>query len=219
VAVEQAYAREVISVDLRVPAGAVDAMHATLDTREREHAAARHDDARRRYVVAHGALRAVLAARTGADARAITYRRQCAVCGSREHGRPELVHDGGPSFNLSHSGDVAVIAVATERVGVDVEVVRDRRYRDEVAHRIMRDDEFEEWSALPPADRTEAFLRTWTAKEAYLKHLGVGITRALRDVQPSGTTTWSGWPAGCVTTVAIGAAAPVTWERTAFVPG
>lgn len=218
-AVEQAHAREVIAVDLRVPAATVDAMHATLDAREREHAAARHDDARRRYVVAHGALRAVLAERTGADARTITYRRQCAVCGSREHGRPELVHDGELSFNLSHSGDVAVIAIAPERVGVDVEVVRDRRYRDEVARRIMRDDEFEAWSALAPADRTEAFLCAWTAKEAYLKHLGVGITRALRDVQPSGTTTWAGWPAGCVTTVAIGAAAAAAWERTAFAPG
>jgi 4'-phosphopantetheinyl transferase len=141
------------------------------------------------------------------------------VCGSHEHGRPSLSGGdltGAPSFSLSHSGDVAVVAVAAEPIGADVERVHPRRYLDAVARRVLRDDEFARWAALPETDRVVAFLRVWTAKEAYVKLLGVGITRALRDVDVTGAQTWAGWPAGCVTSVA--AAGPVNRARWAGVP-
>jgi 4'-phosphopantetheinyl transferase len=210
-------AREVIAVDLRQPPAVVDAFAATLDARERQDASARTGDARRRYVVAHGALRAVLAQRTGIEPAAIAFRRSCAVCGSHEHGKPAIANATGVEFSLSHSHDIAVVAVAPEPVGVDVELVRERPYDERVARRIMRADEFDAWCALTPDERPVAFLRVWTAKEAYLKLLGVGITRTLRDVQPTGTYTWAGWPEHCVTTVASAAGARDWASRTLVV--
>jgi 4'-phosphopantetheinyl transferase len=195
------------AVDLDQDARVVEELWPLLDAREHTHAAARRDDARRRYVVAHGELRRILASHTGTAPRAIAYAYLCGVCGSHEHGRPSLAtiagsNDAAPSFSLSHSGDVAVVAIAPEPVGVDVERVRPRRYLDAVARRVLRDDEFARWAARPEADRLDAFLRVWTAKEAYLKLLGVGITRALREVDVHDTQTWSAWPDGCVTSVA-----------------
>jgi 4'-phosphopantetheinyl transferase len=172
-----------------------------LDAREHAHSTARHDDARRRYVVAHGALRLVLGARVDGDPAALRFELTCAVCGSHEHGRPALAGDGGTSFSLSHSSDVAVVAIAPERVGVDVEVVRPRRYLDRVARRVLTDGELAQWVALPEHEQLAMFLRAWTAKEAYLKMLGVGLTRSLHDVPTHDATTWPDWPAGAITSV------------------
>jgi 4'-phosphopantetheinyl transferase len=208
--------REVVAIDLVQPPTAVDALFELLDERERVHAAARRgDDARRRYVVAHGALRTLLARRLGDEPAALRYRTVCAVCGSREHGRPELDGAGELSFSLSHSHDVAVVAVAPEPVGVDVEVVRERRYLDGVARRIMDDAAFATWSRLAdPGDQLVEFLATWTAKEAVSKRRGVGLARPLRDVDTTATTTWRDWPPGCITSVSP--AAPGDWPRTTF---
>jgi 4'-phosphopantetheinyl transferase len=212
--------RACYAVDLDRDARVVEELWPLLDARERAQADVRRDDARRRYVVAHGELRRVLAPHAGVAPAAIAYTYLCGVCGSHEHGRPSLaldaVRSAPPSFSLSHSGDVAVVAVADEPIGADVERVRPRRYLDAVARRVLRDDEFARWAALPETDRVVAFLRVWTAKEAYVKLLGVGITRALRDVDVTGAQTWAGWPTGCVTSVA--AAGPVNRARWAGVP-
>jgi 4'-phosphopantetheinyl transferase len=148
-------------------------------------------------------LRLLLGGHVGADPATLRFELTCAVCGSHEHGRPALADDGdgAPSFSLSHSGDVAVVAIAPERVGVDVEVVRPRRYLDRVARRVLTDGELAQWGALREPQQLAMFLRAWTAKEAYLKMLGVGLTRSLRDVPMHDATTWPDWPAGAVTSV------------------
>jgi 4'-phosphopantetheinyl transferase len=189
------------AIDLQQPVATVDRMSAFLDAREQAHATARRGDAVRRYVVAHGALRLVLGEQLGTDPRLLRFVQTCAVCGSQEHGRPALAGHDAPSFSLSHSADTAVVAVAPDRVGADVEVVRPRRYLDRVAQRTFTADEFTHWSDLPDEERLVAFLRAWTAKEAYLKMLGVGLTRALREVPTHDASTWLDWPPGAVTSV------------------
>jgi 4'-phosphopantetheinyl transferase len=192
------------AVDLDAEPAVVDWLAPFLDERERGHADARQGVARTRYVVAHGALRVLLAERLGTEPAAIQYRYSCAVCGSREHGRPEIAAArAGVSFSLSHSGDVGVVAIAPESVGVDVEVVRARRHGERVAERIMSVHDYARWRSLAAAERPRAFLREWTAKEAYLKLLGVGITRALRDVHAAPVRTWDDWPSGCVTSICV----------------
>jgi 4'-phosphopantetheinyl transferase len=203
--------RVCFAIDLRQPAVTIDWLSALLDAREHAHAAARRGDAVRRYVVAHGALRLLLAERLDTDPRALPFVQTCAVCGSHEHGRPPLALDGAPSFSLSHSSDVAVVAVSPETVGVDVEVVRPRRYLDRVAMRTVTDSEFAQWRALPEPEQLAAFLGAWTAKEAYLKMLGVGLTRNQRDVPMQDSTTWTDWPPGAITSVV--ATAPRRFER------
>jgi 4'-phosphopantetheinyl transferase len=88
--------------------------------------------------------------------------------------------------NVSHTTGLTVLAVAPVRVGIDVEVVRDRRYLDALARRSMTDAEFAEWHAA--ADPVRAFVQHWTRVEAYLKAVGTGVRGGLRTRPPDGWT-------------------------------
>jgi 4'-phosphopantetheinyl transferase len=199
---------DVWNVDLLQPISVVDAMRAWLDDDEIRAAASRRDDVlRNRYVVAHGAVRAILAARLGIEPGAVTISRSCARCGDPTHGRPELAGAGDLSFSLSHSESLALVAVVSgARVGVDVEIERPRSRLDALAARVLSAEEHAKWLDAEPPARVHAFLRLWTAKEAYLKAIGTGITQSLRDVprHPAGwTVTTIPSPPGTVASVAV----------------
>jgi 4'-phosphopantetheinyl transferase len=181
------------TIALTQPQAVVDALATTLDDGERGHAAARtRADALRRYVVAHGAVRHVLGEMLDVAPPALRFDRRCRHCGHPAHGKPSVA--GGPAFSLSHSGDVAVLAVSdVGEVGIDVEVRRARTRLDRLAARVLSDAELAQWAATPCSERLEHFLRAWTAKEAYLKALGLGLVRPLREVpvDPGGWTVHS----------------------------
>ena len=92
------------------------------------------------------------------------------------HGKPYLEHDDGLEFNLSHAGDLAMLAFSQGRaVGVDVES-RERGIRgEEIAFRFFSPDEQAQMRGLPAKDRPAAFLRGWTRKEAFIKGRGDSI--------------------------------------------
>jgi 4'-phosphopantetheinyl transferase len=163
------------------PREVVEALASTLDDREQAAATQRRRGTRDRYVVAHGATRAILGAALGEAPHDIAFGRRCVHCGDPDHGKP--VVDGAPSFSLSHSGAVGVLALSPANVGVDVETVRPRARLDRLARRVLDDAAFAEWGTQPDAERLTAFLRAWTAKEAYLKAVGLGLVRPLRTVR------------------------------------
>lgn len=102
------------------------------------------------------------------------------------HGRPALVAPEPPAgldFNLSHSSDVVVAAVAPTAVGVDVEARREIGLADRLARRFFAPDERDAVLGASGAERDFAFLRIWTQKEAWLKATGIGIGMALRAVE------------------------------------
>ena len=105
------------------------------------------------------------------------------------------------AFNLSHSADLAVLAIAHGRdinVGVDVEIPRsgDRQIDELVARHYFAAGEIRRLFALPANDRYAAFLRCWTRKEALLKALGGGLMLPLHDFE---VTLESRTPARIVT--------------------
>ncbi len=125
----------------------VDASPDSLSPEERERAARfRFDEHRCRWIAAHVALREILLKYTD-DVQFIL----------GENGKPSLA-GGGVHFNLSHSGDLAIVAVSDGDLGVDVEQIRDFDYE----------------SIMPAANREE-FFRAWTRKEARLKARGLGL--------------------------------------------
>jgi 4'-phosphopantetheinyl transferase len=203
-------------VDLLQPISVVDALRAWLDDDEIRAAASRRDDVlRNRYVVAHGAVRSILGARLGVEPGTVTISRRCPRCGDPAHGRPELPGTD-LSFSLSHSESLAMVAVvAGARVGVDVEVERPRSRLDALAARVLSAEEHAEWLDAEPPARVRAFLSLWTAKEAYLKAIGAGITRPLREVprHPEGWTVAAlPSPPGTVASVAVEGDAAVQVE-------
>ncbi|UBI35998.1 MULTISPECIES: 4'-phosphopantetheinyl transferase family protein [Streptomyces] len=151
---------------------------AVLDANERARAASFVRDLHRdRYVAAHLALRRLLGAYLGVAPEAVELVREPCPCCGAPHGRPAAA--GAPlHFNLSHAGDLALLAFADAPVGADVEEVQQASVVDSVG-RSLHPREVAELEALPPADRTTAFSRCWTRKEAYLKGTGTGLAERL----------------------------------------
>ncbi|MCO5090980.1 4'-phosphopantetheinyl transferase superfamily protein [Bosea sp. (in: a-proteobacteria)] len=122
------------------------------------------------FVAARSWLRQVLAAYTQVPAARLRF-------GETASGKPFLADgdaDRPVAFNLSHSGDLAIVAVtAGLAVGVDIERVRP--VPPDVAAACMTPAEAAALAALKPESRDEAFIRCWTRKEACLKATGAGL--------------------------------------------
>jgi 4'-phosphopantetheinyl transferase len=109
-----------------------------------------------------------------------------------QFGKPLI--DGGLHFNVSHSGDVALIAVSLAIVGIDVEMVDSRSASSAgILSAICHPTEIAALSPLPENIRRRLLFRLWTQKEAYLKAIGIGLRRSpchLRLVAVSTPASW-----------------------------
>ncbi len=124
---------------------------------------------RRRFVRARAGLRRILGAELGIAAHtlALTY---------GAHGKPALHGYPALHFNLSHSGERALLAISTQgEVGVDLEQLRERASVLPLAQRFLSEAESAYVAAAHGSARDHAFLRCWTRKEAVLKATGRGI--------------------------------------------
>lgn len=94
-------------------------------------------------------------------------------------GKPALA-DRGWHFNLSHSGRRALVAIARQPLGIDLEMLDKPGIDvDELVGLVCHPTEKAVIEALSAAERQRLFYRTWTRKEAYCKALGVGLQREL----------------------------------------
>jgi 4'-phosphopantetheinyl transferase len=152
-----------------------------LDADERERANRfRNERDRRRFVVAHGILRALLAGYAAvppAELRIL----------SGAHGKPHVGHahrGAALGFNIAHSGDLALLAFATGReLGVDLEEIDAGTTDPSLAERFFAPGERRSISARPPEERPRTFARLWTLKEAYMKATGLGMSQALNSFE------------------------------------
>jgi 4'-phosphopantetheinyl transferase len=139
----------------------------------------RRPEDRQRTLLGRGVLRLVLGAWLDRDPAALRF-------AAGPHGKPQLLHPGPsmpqgkpPQFNISHSGDLILLAfhVATP-VGVDVERQQpDLNWRP-IARRCLDPAQVESLLALPPAEAASAFVECWCALEAGIKAIGVGLAQA-----------------------------------------
>jgi 4'-phosphopantetheinyl transferase len=131
---------------------------------------------RRRYINAHVCLRQILHRYTAVPPDALQF-------GCGESGKPFLENGGyacSLGFNLSHSAELAVVAVAAKpEIGVDVEWIRPVPDWEEIARGSFHPAETEWIRAATPDLRTEAFFQVWTSKEAYIKTSGQGLAHPL----------------------------------------
>jgi 4'-phosphopantetheinyl transferase len=131
------------------------------------------DRDRARFIVAHAALRDILARYTREDATALVF-------GVAKKGKPYLAEHRRVRFNLSHSDSFAMVAVALDReVGVDIEIIRPERSTGGIAERFFAPAEVQELNSTPGPLRVEAFFACWSRKEAYIKARGEGLGIAL----------------------------------------
>ena len=154
-------------------AGEVAALAACLSADERERAhgllTGTHQ---RRFVVARAMLRRLLGLYLSQASGAVAFSRGA-------HGKPFL-QEGGLQFNVSHTRELALYAIAhTREVGVDVEWMRPQVAHEQIAARFFSLEEQEALGRVPAEARRAAFYNIWTRKEAYVKARGDGLAAGL----------------------------------------
>jgi 4'-phosphopantetheinyl transferase len=125
--------------------------------------------ARARFIASRQRLRAILGRYLGIPAAQVRFRTQ-------PGGKPAIEQPATPlEFNLSHTGDLALLAVARQPVGIDVE--RDRAVPRclDIARRVLTPAQVAALETLAEPARSREFLRLWTRFEAAQKAHGAGV--------------------------------------------
>jgi 4'-phosphopantetheinyl transferase len=165
---------DVWRVSIKASSDSVQQAESILSADETQRAGRfRFDADRYRFTISRVALRDVLSRYLHCEPRQIDL-----TIG--EYGKPTVDSKPSLDFNLSHSGDHALIAVARERkVGVDVEHFRDDLEVEKIARRFFSEKENAELISLPSNRQRTGFFNCWTRKEAYIKAHGLGLSLPL----------------------------------------
>ncbi|MEQ8839184.1 MAG: 4'-phosphopantetheinyl transferase superfamily protein [Lacipirellulaceae bacterium] len=161
------------TISLDQPVEIVEQCYESLPAKERAKADRyKVEPARRAFVLARWALRAKLAERLECKPLGIHFR-------YGEYDKPYLAEPAtcGLGFNVSHSGDWAMVAIGPfEVLGVDIERLRQVNNLDSLARTVFCQEELEKWLNETEELRPEHHFRKWTQKEACLKATGVGLS-------------------------------------------
>lgn len=200
-------------VSLHASPAQVAGWQALLSPDERERAARFYFERdRRRYTVARSVLRRLLGAYLRRDPSAVRFV-------YADKGKPSLdPASGWPdiSFNLSHAGDVAVVALCTQgRIGVDIEQHRPLDDLPGLARTVFSPQELRDLNELPSVQRQRAFYDCWTRKEAFIKAIGDGLSYPLAQFD---VTLRPDAPAQLLR-VADEPDAQARWQMASFPPG
>ncbi len=95
-----------------------------------------------------------------------------------EHGKPEITGHPEIRFNVSHCQVAAICAISNRPIGVDIEHIRNPK--DSLVNYTMNEEESK--SIMESSNRSIAFTRLWTMKEALMKQQGTGIDNRIKEV-------------------------------------
>lgn len=134
---------------------------------------------RQRFVIARAVLRQILSLYTEIAPEKMSFN-------YGEHGKPALaVSLAEPLyFNLAHSDDLAVYAIAPHPVGIDIERIK-TSYEAGLPERFFNPQECESLRQLTDADRSTGFYQIWARKEAIIKASGKGLAISLSSFSVS----------------------------------
>lgn len=96
-----------------------------------------------------------------------------------EHGKPYFPERKDLHFNLSHSGDLALCALDSASVGVDVQIVK--QWRPNLPKRVCSPAELA-WLERR-SEPWPSFTLLWALKEARAKQSGLGLTTSIPDIR------------------------------------
>ncbi len=170
---------DVWRLSLNLLTDSVKSLESTLSADETKRAARFHFEVdKNRFIVAHGVLRRIVGRYLHNDPAELTF-------SVNDYGKPALVNSA-LEFNLSHSGDSALIAITQGRkIGVDVERIRQGISSHVIAQQYFSKAEVAELQSLPIEQRGSAFFTCWTRKEAYIKAQGLGLSLPLESFDVS----------------------------------
>jgi 4'-phosphopantetheinyl transferase len=153
-----------------------DSLLELLSAEEQERAARfKFPAPRNQYVISRAVLRRVLGRYLKIEAREVRFR-------TTTNGKPELAADSDLRFNLSHTQGATVFAITRKlRVGVDLERMRKDTNAMELAERFFSPPEVQWLRSQPASEVIASFFSCWTAKEAYIKAQGEGLSMPLNN--------------------------------------
>jgi 4'-phosphopantetheinyl transferase len=166
--------------DLDSDTSVLDAYWRCLDGDEQARAGRFHFERdRTRFIAARGTLRHILGQYLAQEPERLRL-------GYGAEGKPHLQDQRDLHFNLSHAGNLLLVAVSQNRpVGVDIERVPSEATVAEVSPRVCSPSERAAlWPLLSQA-RCEAFAEIWARKEAYIKAEGRGLGLELTRIDVS----------------------------------
>jgi 4'-phosphopantetheinyl transferase len=166
--------------DLRQSPQQLAVLKQTLSAAEQERAERfRFPEHQHRFIAARGLLRQLLGAYLDRPAATLCFEQGL-------HGKPVLAGadaNAGLHFNLSHSADQVLYALAWQDVGVDLES-HDRTLQFiAISDRICTARELAILHAWPSALQRHAFFTCWTRKEAAAKAVGGGLASGLQNLE------------------------------------
>lgn len=95
---------------------------------------------------------------------------------AQNNGRPQFIQPNLPDFNISHSGDYVMIALAHHcRIGTDLEIKRERRRLLDLARYSFSLSEVNWLEQLDAQSQTDGFWQLWTIRESILKLEAKGV--------------------------------------------
>ncbi len=130
---------------------------------------------RTRFILARGLLRFLLSTYLQESPQRLQF-------AYTDKGKPYLPAAAHLHFNLSHSQNQALYAIARHPVGVDIECLRDQLRYEQLTRLVLSEQEQASWENRPPAERQRSFFRVWTRKEALLKAGGKGLAGNMRQL-------------------------------------
>lgn len=157
---------DVWAVSLRGP---VEADEVLLGPEEQVRMGRRRGHERRRFARSHGALRRVVAAYMGQAPSAVSV--------DAPYGSAPLAV--GLQLSLTHCEDIALVAVSSSPVGVDIEalaVAGEPSHAADLAAMTLSARELEQFGTIDARSRPAAWVRAFTRKEACLKAAGLGLS-------------------------------------------
>ncbi|HEX5348122.1 MAG TPA: 4'-phosphopantetheinyl transferase superfamily protein [Pseudonocardiaceae bacterium] len=163
-----------LALDLSAPR--LTALAATLSSDERTRAAAfAFEGTRRRFIARRGQVRELLGSYLGLPAGDLEFH-------YGTWGKPEIAGELRLRFNVSHSDELALVALTTRyAVGVDVQRVRRLPDASRLARRFFAPAEVRTLGHIPDY----RFFGCWVRKEAYIKATGRGLSLGLSRFQVS----------------------------------
>lgn len=151
---------------------------------------------KRRFTTARAILRIILARylNMAPERLEFTYNKQ---------GKPAVINSQKLQFNISHTGDLALLAIGKGYpVGVDVEYYSARPYEG-IAKGLFSNQEFNQFIKVPDQLKPAIFFHIWSQKEAFIKACGMGLSYPTKEfnvpitiptkqliADPLNNTTW-----------------------------
>ena len=163
--------------DLKQLSGDINNYYSILSEDERERADnLKVEDKKQQFIITRGALRQRLGLLTNIDPKDFVFE-------YLEHGKPVLANNHqytDITFNVSHSNDLALIAIAKEQnIGIDIEKINHESDHQALMTRFFSKAEQTEFQTIPDVNKARAFCACWTRKEAFIKAVAYGVSYGL----------------------------------------